>query len=236
MGVDIVEIDVQRTSDGQLVILHDGTVDRTTNGKGFVKDMSLEAIKKLRLRNAQGRVTYHTVPTLEEAMLVLKGKAMVNLDKCYEYINEAYPILVKTGTVDHAIFKGYWLEVAKVKQDYGHLLKNIFYMAMVKLDDPQAGKRIDDFQTELMPVAFELGFTQDTARVFRKLGSIKRNGSRVWINSLWASQNAGHDDDTAEQGNLKDSYDWIIQAGANIIQTDRPAALLAYLRERKLHR
>jgi glycerophosphoryl diester phosphodiesterase len=65
---------------------------------------------------------------------------------------------------------------------------------------------------------------------------INKNGSKVWMNSLWASLNAGHEDDVAvDDGNTKDSWDWIINHGATMIQTDRIRELLAYLRKRSLH-
>src|SRR3712207_3114810 len=48
-GVDIVEIDNKMTKDGHLIIMHDQTIDRTTNGKGKVADYSLAEIKKFRL-------------------------------------------------------------------------------------------------------------------------------------------------------------------------------------------
>ncbi len=47
LGVDLVEVDVQRTSDGHLVIIHDIRVDRTTNGAGLVSGMSLRALREL---------------------------------------------------------------------------------------------------------------------------------------------------------------------------------------------
>ncbi|MBQ2012156.1 MAG: glycerophosphodiester phosphodiesterase family protein, partial [Bacteroidaceae bacterium] len=64
MGVDMIEIDVRKTKDNELVIIHDATVDRTTNGKGKVSDLTLEEVKKLRLRAGHGVVTRHEVPTL----------------------------------------------------------------------------------------------------------------------------------------------------------------------------
>lgn len=236
MGADIVEIDIQRTKDGQLVLMHDVTIDRTTNGKGMVKDYTLDSLRRLFLRNGLGRVTGHRIPTLEEAMLAVKNKAMVNLDKCYEYLPEAYNVLQRTVTVNHAIFKGYYLTVNNVKKDYDQFLDKILYMAMVKVDEATAGKVITDFQQEMDPIAFELTFKQDTAGILKQLDKIKQRGSRVWINSLWASLNGGHDDDKAvDEGNTGDSWQWLIDRGANIIQTDRPQELLRYLREKKRH-
>ncbi len=48
IGIDIIELDVRCTKDGVLVCMHDKTVDRTTNGKGNVKDLSFDEIRKLR--------------------------------------------------------------------------------------------------------------------------------------------------------------------------------------------
>lgn len=47
LGVDVLEMDVQSTKDGELVVIHDDTVDRTTNGKGRVQDLTLTEIKAL---------------------------------------------------------------------------------------------------------------------------------------------------------------------------------------------
>ena len=152
MGVDIIEIDIAKTKDGHLVLMHDETIDRTTNGKGKVKDYTLDSLKKLFLKNGLGRPTGHTIPTLEEAMLVVKNKAMVNLDKCYEYMNEAYAVLQKTGTVNQAIFKGYYLPVETVKKDYGAILNKVVYMGMVRLDDEgQSPTRVPKRSGRVLP-------------------------------------------------------------------------------------
>jgi glycerophosphoryl diester phosphodiesterase len=235
MGVDIVEIDVQKTADGQLVIMHDDKIDRTTNGKGRVRDYTLDSLRKLYLRNGLGSITHHRIPTLEEAMLAAKGKVMVNLDKCYDYMNEAYAVLEKTGTVQQAIFKGYFLSAAKVKADNAAILNKIHYMSMIQLDDTVALSTIHDFQREIKPVAFELIFKSDTSAILSGLHTIK--GSRLWVNSLWASLNGGHYDDMAvDEGNIKDSWQWLLDKGFTVIQTDRPAALLVYLRSKGLHK
>ena len=51
MGVDIVELDVQRTKDGELILMHDPTLDRTTTGKGKIAEVALDSIRKLKLKN-----------------------------------------------------------------------------------------------------------------------------------------------------------------------------------------
>ncbi len=50
MGIDVIEADVRHTKDDSLVIMHDATVDRMTNGKGRVDEYTFEEIRKLRLK------------------------------------------------------------------------------------------------------------------------------------------------------------------------------------------
>ncbi len=77
MGVDMLEMDVHVTRDGHIVVIHDSTVDRTTNGVGRVEDMTLSEIKKLDAGyrfTPDGGMTYPyrgkgvTIPTLDEVL------------------------------------------------------------------------------------------------------------------------------------------------------------------------
>ncbi|HSV90320.1 MAG TPA: glycerophosphodiester phosphodiesterase family protein, partial [Nitrospiraceae bacterium] len=74
LGVNSVEIDVRRTADGVLVVLHDATVNRTTNGKGRVDRMCLRDIKKLDAGDGEH------IPTLEEVFKVAEGKTGLILE------------------------------------------------------------------------------------------------------------------------------------------------------------
>lgn len=74
LGVDVLEFDVQMTKDGHLVVIHDETVDRTTNGEGKVAQLTLEELKSLdagyRYKDIRGHYIYRgqgvTIPTVEE--------------------------------------------------------------------------------------------------------------------------------------------------------------------------
>lgn len=70
-GVGSIEIDVHITSDGHVVVCHDPTVDRTTNGIGVINDMTLEQIKALRIVNSAGETTDQQIPTLDEVLQTL---------------------------------------------------------------------------------------------------------------------------------------------------------------------
>lgn len=64
--VDGIELDVQVTKDHHLVVIHDETVDRTTNGTGYIKDMTLEQVKLLRIEQDE------TIPTLDEVLELIQ--------------------------------------------------------------------------------------------------------------------------------------------------------------------
>lgn len=237
MGADMVEIDIQKTKDGQLVLMHDKTLNRTTNGKGNVSDFTLEEIRKLYLKSGIGIETHYRIPTLEEAMLVAKDRIFVNIDKGYNHFDEVYKILERTGTLKQTVVKSGG-DYEKVTSEKGKAFFNqVVFMPVVNLDRPDAATIISDYTAKMKPVAFELVFNSDTSKIINQFNQIKNTGSRVWVNTLWPSLNASHHDDLAvEEGNLKDSWDWIIAKGVNMIQTDRPQELLQYLRKNKLHR
>src|SRR4051812_30983838 len=67
LGADYVEVDIRETSDGELVLMHDRTVDRTTNGKGAVKDLDFATIRALDAGSKFApQYAGEKVPTLEE--------------------------------------------------------------------------------------------------------------------------------------------------------------------------
>jgi len=68
IGCDFTEVDVQRTADESLILLHDERVDRTTNGKGAAAEMTLADIRKLDAGGGQ------VIPTLEEALATAGGR------------------------------------------------------------------------------------------------------------------------------------------------------------------
>lgn len=79
-GADMVELDVRPTKDGVLVLMHDESIDRTTNGKGKVADLTYEQILQYDLKRGSVVSKGMKVPTLEEALAACKDKIYVNLD------------------------------------------------------------------------------------------------------------------------------------------------------------
>jgi glycerophosphoryl diester phosphodiesterase len=80
-GADYFELDVRTTADGHLVLMHDGTVDRTTNGKGKVHEMTFAQIQQLDAgAKFDPKFAGTKVPTFEEALHLAHGKIGVYVD------------------------------------------------------------------------------------------------------------------------------------------------------------
>jgi glycerophosphoryl diester phosphodiesterase len=67
-GAEVIEIDVHRSRDGQLIVMHDERVDRTTNGSGYIRDLTLAQLRALE------------VPTLAQAIQAVKGRAALMVE------------------------------------------------------------------------------------------------------------------------------------------------------------
>jgi glycerophosphoryl diester phosphodiesterase len=234
MGVDIVEIDVAKTKDGHLVLMHDRKVDRTTGGKGLVSDFTLAEIQALRLRNGLGRVTGFRVPTLEEAMQAAKGKIIVNIDKGDEYFDEVYSVLKKTGTVEQAIIKSE-KPYAQLRQQYGAALDSMTFMPVIVLKKETSIDSISAVIGKAYP-AYEIVFAEERRELLQYIKTqLQNTSSAIWINALWDSLCAGYSDDKALD-NPDGTWGYLIDTlGARIIQTDRPALLLDYLKKKDIH-
>lgn len=74
IGVDAIELDVRKTKDNYLIVIHDADVKRTTNGKGLVADLALEEIKRLDTEKNE------KIPTLEEALDFIDKKAKIIIE------------------------------------------------------------------------------------------------------------------------------------------------------------
>lgn len=217
LGIDIVEIDVKVSKDGVPMLMHDGKIDRTTNGKGDLETQNYEDLRKLRLVS-NGRLTDEKIPTLEEVLLVAKGNILVDLDLKTSRIDKVVEVVRKTKTNDIVFyFDSDYAILSKVDsmESNSMLMPRAYNLAMadsaLKLYSPQVVHIDSEFYT-----------TQLTSM-------IKKGRARIWINAL------GKPDQEIKQGNEKQAVTELIQNGANIIQTDEPEKLLKYLRSVHLH-
>ena len=75
------EIDPRLTKDSVIVLMHDATLDRTTDATGKLSDYTLAELQSVRLKDHEGNITSARIPTLEEVIKWSKGKTVINLDK-----------------------------------------------------------------------------------------------------------------------------------------------------------
>jgi len=233
LGVDMVEIDIRETKDGQLVLMHDKTIDRTTTGKGLISEWTLDSLRTLHLVDGLGVATQHVVPTLKQALELSKDKILVNLDKSYEIFDKCYEIIKETGTQDQVVIKGS-KKLSIVEKEFGYYLGKVHFMPIISLPNDKAKTIVDEYlSSHTLPVAFEFTVESDTIKFINEFKTIREKGASIWVNALWPQHNAGHDDEKAV---LDTSiYDWFIKNNIDIIQSDRPSLLLKYLRSKGLH-
>ncbi|MCC5982504.1 MAG: glycerophosphodiester phosphodiesterase family protein [Oceanicaulis sp.] len=79
-GPMLLEMDVRRTADGVLVMMHDESLERTTTGTGNISDLTFAELSGLQLVDNEGEVTPYRIPSLSEVLNWARGRAFVQLD------------------------------------------------------------------------------------------------------------------------------------------------------------
>lgn len=224
-GADVVEIDVRMTKDGQFVILHDPSLDRVSNGTGFVNEYTLRELKQLRL-TSDGKITEYKILTLEEALQIIKGKILVNLDIKTGGIKEILNVCKRVGVVNQVVWK---------QQFYPGILKEPGVIFMPRVTSMEQLKDTLALMKPVVPTATEVIFPKATDPVGAEaIPLLKKMGSRIWANALWnGRESGGWGDEQAVQN--PEVYMELIKNGVNIIQTDELELLINYLRSKNLH-
>lgn len=73
-GADMIEIDIHQTADGKLVVCHDQSIDRTTDGSGLIRELTLDEIRSHNIVDEDGNVTDLKIPTFDEVLELVDGK------------------------------------------------------------------------------------------------------------------------------------------------------------------
>lgn len=111
MGADGIELDVQMTKDGELVVIHDETINRTSNGNGYVKDYTLAALKQYIFDNGFDGYNKERIPTLREVYKLMKDTTLtINVE-------------LKNGII---LYKGIEEAVLKLAEEMG-MTERIIY-------------------------------------------------------------------------------------------------------------
>lgn len=146
-GAEMIETDVRLTKDNVLVLIHDEKVDRTTDGTGFVKEMTYEELQKL---NAGSKYHKLQIPTLEELLQLLCEKDILlnleikeyytegNKDRCHYCIEECEKLIRKYHLEEKMVFNSFdahVLEYVDEKYEGKYMLHGFYpYSIMSNVD------------------------------------------------------------------------------------------------------
>ncbi|MCO5241510.1 MAG: glycerophosphodiester phosphodiesterase family protein [Chitinophagaceae bacterium] len=221
-AVDIIELDVRETRDGVMVIMHDKTLDRTTTGKGLVADMTYKQLQQLYLLH-DGKPTTEKIPTFKEVLDLVKGKVMLDIDYKAEGKRAAKTttrMLRKKKMEGQVLFFLYDYTDAPA---LNRMNKRIQFMTRSYNKDDVDG--IFNLGIKIPVIHADDKFYSDSL-----MGVIRGKGIRLWMNALGKY-------DKMEREQKNSGFDALLKMRhTNIIQTDLYGELLAYLRQRGLHR
>ena len=213
IGVDVIELDVKVTLDSVVVLNHDGTINRTTNGTGDPESYTWPELKNFRLKMPDGTLTNEHLATFEEAMEMAKGKVMVDIDIKTSNLKPVVEVINKTGT---------WNQIFFFDNDYD-ALKEVLSMKSDAMLMPRAysyemaDSALNVFHPEVIHI-------DDSFYTQKLVSLIKNENARIWINAL------GDQDDLIRKGNVDEALNNLLKFGANMIQTDEPELLIPALK------
>ena len=234
MGVDMMELDVKMTKDSVLVLMHDKTINRMTNGKGLVSDITYDSLMTFNMKRAHNVLTDSIkVPTLREALLCCKDRILVNVDHAYPYYKEIVELANELGVTGQVLMKGK-SSIDKVNEDMSKHEHNLLYMPIIDINKPKGQELFAEYQERgVVPMAYEVCWNQPGEDLDNCVAKIIETGSKAWVNPLWPSLCGGYgnDDDAAfDAADPADVYGQYLDMGFSMIQTDRPELLIDYLR------
>ena len=166
IGVDMIEIDVHKCASGELWIIHDFTLDRTTDGSGEIAKKPAEVLKKLKVEG------HYKIPQLTEVLDLVEGKCMLNIE--LKGLNTAEPVS----------------KIVKEKVETGKWKYSDFIISSFQKNELFETRKLDKevpiavLSKASVPEAIELGKRLKASAIHPSLGIITRDNTKL-------SQDAG---------------------------------------------
>jgi len=204
----LIECDIALSRDGVLLMMHDQTLDRTTNGSGQVSEQAWEQMKNLNLKDPEGNITAFHIPTLEDVLQWASGKCILTLDVKQGVPFEMVVDLVeKHNAVDYSVIITYTLDQARMVYKL-----NTSLMLSVGIYTPDDLKR---YKSSEIPLGNLIAFTGTAEKEQDLYDLLHENGIYCILGTL------GNLDKRAEARG-DHIYPGFIEKGADILATDRP--------------
>ena len=217
LGIEMVEIDIRETKEGELVLMHDATIQRTTTGTGNVSSFTLQELKQFNLEKSNGALTNEKIPTLKEVFDLARGKIYINLDldekapfaKVYDLAKQ-YGMLkqVQFYTKDNSIIRSM-------------LTKNPDLVVLPYIDDEA---EFNSFSTSNLSIVHYSDTSFNTTLVQKA----KEKAIVVYANSYLNTSNTPQKDNNQE-------IDKFIALKGSVVQTDYPEYIKSYLQTKNLN-
>lgn len=235
-GYNIVEVDIRRSADGVLFILHDDTLERMASVDRIPEEMTIAEITSLRLRMADGGpdqpFTTETVPTLEQVLETVRGRIFVDLDiKHLELMSTVAAKVKEMGMEDQVDLKARAdtpEALAWLARQSG--IDGIPFMGQAFFRADSADQTAETVLS-IKPFMCEAKFDR-LETLAGQHQRLREAGISLWVNSLDPVSCCGLTDSAA----LADPdaiWGRMMASGISVIQTDQPAALKAYIEARQ---
>ena len=233
-GTHILETDVARTGDGELVIFHVRQELNQLKLDVHLDQMTMEEIRELRYVNDCRAKTEWGIPTLDEFLERYKGKCLINLDHGWDFFPEMIQKVRDHNMEDQILLKSpAKMEYFKVIEEYA---PDMMFMPIIKEDTMDVAAELEHMNVNY--VAAELVFPLEDSPLVEEayIRSHHEAGRLLWVNTILYNclkpLSGGHTDDVAVMGDPDKGWGWNIDKGFDIIQTDWTMALKAYLEKR----
>ncbi len=230
-GADMIEIDLEMTSDGHLVIFHPGMERVHLKCETRIPEMTLEQVRELRYVNYDRAPTQFGVEMFDDVLETFKGRCYINVDKFWGHPAEITKAIRRHGMSEQMLVKS--TPSDKVVAVLSELAPEMAYMPVIRADDGIHEKMME---SGIRYIGCEILFFEDNEPQVSPafMEHLHRDNKLAWVNSIIYDCKqqiaAGHSDDMAMCGNPDGSWGWLVDRGFDIIQTDWTAALIDYLK------
>lgn len=220
-GADIVELDVERSSDGVLFVQHPGMEKVHLGLQDSIKNHPASAVSQLRQLNCDLSPTEWTITALEDALRLLRGRCIVNIDKFWENPRKIAELVRRLGMEDQVLIKTE--NRPDYLEDVERYAPDLPYMMLVREEDHTHRELM---RRRINYVGVEALFTTDDAPVasYEYLDRMHRDQKIVCCNAIVYDYrtvlSGGHTDDVSMVEDPKDGWGWLADRGFDLIQTD----------------
>ena len=237
-GADMLEIDVDCTRDGELIIFHPGMEKPHLGTRLSLEKLSYNSVKKMRYRNVDETPTQFGVSKLDDFLEQFKGRCFINVDKFWGNPEKIYNAIKRHGMTEQMLVKSSMSP--KVIRVLEELAPELPFMPIVRERHPSHESLL---KRDVNYVGVEVLFQKDDSELASDefISRMHRDNTLVWVNSIiydYKEQLAGeHSDDTALTVSRDFGWGWLADRGFDFIQTDWPMMLIDYLKNSgKYHR